>query len=163
MNLTQLALRDLILDTIKNIQKHNPGEIINWVARNLIAKYSLANDYYHTTQFTLDKINALGLEISKRGNKKKTNGYTFEHPIPSKVVFEKLLTTNTDNEFDEILRYSDKIVILSSEEDSLLRKAKLGRAMPNGWRFFDTVYARYDIAGISVLGTKVKMTGAIKR
>ena len=32
MNLIQLALRDLILDTIKNIQKHNPGEIINRVA-----------------------------------------------------------------------------------------------------------------------------------
>ena len=163
MNLIQLALRDLILDTIKNIQKHNPGEIINWVARNLIAKYSLANDYYHTTQFTLDKINALGLEISKRGNKKKANGYTYEHPIPSKVVFEQMLTTNTGNEFDKILRYSDKIVILSSEEDSLLTKAKLGRAMPNGWRFFDAVFSRYDSVGISVLGTKVKMTGAIKR
>ena len=45
MNKIQAALRDQILDTVKNIKKHKVGEILNWLLRNQIAKYSLANDY----------------------------------------------------------------------------------------------------------------------
>ena len=44
MNKIQLALVDQINDTVKNIKKHNVGEILNWILRNQIAKYSLAND-----------------------------------------------------------------------------------------------------------------------
>jgi len=163
MNQTQCALSDLIFDTIKNIQKHDPGEIVNWIARNLIAKYSLANDYYYTTQKTKDHIDSLGLDISKRGNKKKSNGYTFEHPIPAKVVFEELLIAESREKVDEILRFSDRVVILSAEEDSLLTAAKLRRSMPENWRFFDNLYARYDKIGSKVLKTKIEMSGAIKR
>lgn len=71
MNNIQYALRDLIHDTLKNIQKHKAGEIVNWTLRNLIAKYSLANDYYYTTQKTFDFIKQQGLEISNRAIKIK--------------------------------------------------------------------------------------------
>ena len=53
MNKIQAALKDQILDTVKNIKKHKVGEILNWLLRNQIAKYSLANDYYFSTQYTL--------------------------------------------------------------------------------------------------------------
>lgn len=56
MNKIQIALKDQIIDTVKNIKKHNVGEILNWLLRNQIAKYSLANDYYFSTQFTQDHI-----------------------------------------------------------------------------------------------------------
>ena len=62
MNKIQLALKDQILDTVKNIKKHNIGEILNWLLRNQIAKYSLANDYYYSTQFTIDQIKNKGLD-----------------------------------------------------------------------------------------------------
>ena len=91
MNKIQLALKDQILDTVKNIKKHNIGEILNWLLRNQIAKYSLANDYYYSTQFTIDQIKNKGLDISKRSIKIKKNKITYEHPIPSKVVFNLIM------------------------------------------------------------------------
>ena len=98
MNKIQLALKDQILDTVKNIKKHNIGEILNWLLRNQIAKYSLANDYYYSTQFTIDQIKNKGLDISKRSIKTKKNKITYEHPIPSKVVFNLIMEAKNENE-----------------------------------------------------------------
>ena len=91
MNKIQAALRDQILDTVKNIKKHKVGEILNWLLRNQIAKYSLANDYYFSTQFTLDQVKKMNLDVTKRSIKTKKNKITYEHPIPSKVVFNLIL------------------------------------------------------------------------
>ena len=63
MNKIQLALLDLINNTVENIQKHDVGEILNWILRNQIAKYSLANDYYFTTQNTLEHTKNLAIDI----------------------------------------------------------------------------------------------------
>ena len=82
MNKIQLALLDLINNTVENIQKHDVGEILNWILRNQIAKYSLANDYYFTTQNTLEHTKNLGIDISNRNSKSKKNKITFEHPVP---------------------------------------------------------------------------------
>ena len=163
MNKIQAALRDQILDTVKNIKKHKVGEILNWLLRNQIAKYSLANDYYFSTQFTLDQVKKMNLDVTKRSIKTKKNKITYEHPIPSKVVFDLILKAKSEIEIIDILKKTDYIVILSHYEDEKLRAKGLISSMPEGWSFGDNVFARYEKANIEVLTKKIKMTGAIRR
>ncbi len=163
MNKIQAALRDQILDTVKNIKKHKVGEILNWLLRNQIAKYSLANDYYFSTQFTLDQVKKMNLDVTKRSIKIKKNKITYEHPIPSKVVFDLILKAKSEIEIIDILKKTDYIVILSHYEDEKLRAKGLISSMPEGWSYGDNVFARYEKANIEVLTKKIKMTGAIRR
>ena len=163
MNKIQAALRDQILDTVKNIKKHKVGEILNWLLRNQIAKYSLANDYYFSTQFTLDQVKKMNLDVTKRSIKTKKNKITYEHPIPSKVVFDLILKAKSEIEIIDILKKTDYIVILSHYEDEKLRAKGLISSMPEGWSYGDNVFARYEKANIEVLTKKIKMTGAIRR
>jgi len=163
MNKIQAALSDQILDTVKNIKKHKVGEILNWLLRNQIAKYSLANDYYFSTQFTLDQVKKMNLDITKRSIKTKKNKITYEHPIPSKVVFDLILKAKSEIEIIDILKKTDYIVILSHYEDEKLRIKGLISSMPEGWSYGDNVFARYEKANIEVLTKKIKMTGAIRR
>ena len=163
MNKIQAALRDQILDTVKNIKKHKVGEILNWLLRNQIAKYSLANDYYFSTQFTLDQVKKMNLDVTKRSIKTKKNKITYEHPIPSKVVFDLILKAKSEIEIIDILKKTDYIVILSHYEDEKLRAKGLISSMPEGWGYGDNIFARYEKANIKVLTKKIKMTGAIRR
>ena len=163
MNKIQIALKDQIIDTVKNIKKHNVGEILNWLLRNQIAKYSLANDYYFSTQFTQDHIKKKGLDITKRSIKTKKNEITYEHPIPSKVVFNLILKAKNENEIISILKKTDYIVILSHFEDVKLRDKGLVSSMPENWEYGDDVFARYKEASIKVLPKRIKMIGAIRR
>lgn len=163
MNKIQAALRDQILDTVKNIKKHKVGEILNWLLRNQIAKYSLANDYYFSTQFTLDQVKKMNLDVTKRSIKTKKNKITYEHPIPSKVVFDLILKAKSEIEIIDILKKTDYIVILSHYEDEKLRAKGLISSMPEGWGYGDNIFARYEKANIEVLTKKIKMTGAIRR
>ena len=163
MNKIQIALKDQIIDTVKNIKKHNVGEILNWLLRNQIAKYSLANDYYFSTQFTQDHIKKKGLDITKRSIKTKKNEITYEHPIPSKVVFNLILKAKNENEIISILKNTDYIVILSHIEDKKLREIGLVSSMPINWQYGDDTFARYKQAKINILTKKIKMVGAIRR
>lgn len=163
MNKIQAALRDQILDTVKNIKKHKVGEILNWLLRNQIAKYSLANDYYFSTQFTLDQVKKMNLDVTKRSIKTKKNKITYEHPIPSKVVFDLILKAKSEIEIIDILKKTNYIVILSHYEDEKLRAKGLISSMPKGWSYGDNVFARYEKANIKVLTKQIKMAGAIRR
>ena len=163
MNKIQIALKDQIIDTVKNIKKHNVGEILNWLLRNQIAKYSLANNYYFSTQFTQDHIKKKGLDITKRSIKTKKNEITYEHPIPSKVVFNLILKAKNENEIISILKNTDYIVILSHIEDKKLREIGLVSSMPINWQYGDDTFARYKKAKINILTKKIKMIGAIRR
>ena len=159
MNKMQKDISELIFATLDIILRNDAGEILKWVARNLIAKYSLANDHYFTTQKTLLYLTSKGLDIKKRTNKNKKNGYTFEHPIPAKVVLEELLKVKSSEDRLKILKFSDCVVILSNEENKNLRR----QSMPSNWKYFDNLYARYNEAGIKVLNEKIEMVGAVRR
>lgn len=163
MNKIQQALRDQIYDTVKNIKKHNVGEILNWTLRNQVAKYSLANDYYYTTLKTINHLKKLSLDISNRGIKNKKNLITYEHPIPSKIISLELLKNPNLEYINHILQITDKVVILTHEENNLFKTHLLNSKMPNGWTFGDDTFARYKSVGIKVLEEKIKMYGAIKR
>ena len=159
MNKMQKEISELIFATLDIILRNDSGEILKWVARNLIAKYSLANDHYYTTQKTLFYLTSKGVDIKKRYNKNKKNEYTFEHPIPAKIVLEELLKVRKNEDRLKILKFSDCVVILSNEENKNLKRQN----MPSNWQYFDNLYARYDEVGIKVLNEKIEMVGAVRR
>lgn len=178
MNKDKRVATDLLLTALKIIEEYNPGESVNYFARNAIAKYSLANEYYLTTQKMKDFASKNGIDISKRSSKqpmklKKLYGeaYTFEHAIPAVIILEKLnsVFVPTDSLEDnmkkvlKILEYSNVVAILTSEENDILKQNKLNSKMPKDWKFFDNVFARYDAVGIKLLDEKIQMTGALKR
>ena len=163
MNKEQAAFNDNVISTVKNVKKHNVGEALNYTLRNNIAMYSLANDNYSTTQFTLNQMKEKGVDITKRNQKSRKNEYTFEHPIPAKVSFDLILKAKNDEEIISILKSSDQVVILSHSEDKKLNEAGFKSTMPKDWKYGDDVFARYKKVNISILTEKVKMTGGIKR
>jgi hypothetical protein len=103
------------------------------------------------------------LDISNRGIKNKKNLITYEHPIPSKIVSLELLKNPNLEHINHILQITDKVVILTHEENILFKKHLLNSKMPNDWTFGDDTFARYKSVGIKVLQEKIKMHGAIKR
>ena len=167
MNKNQLVLSKHIISMVK-ISKDvdsvgSEPELTNYLLRNAIAKYSLANDNYSTTQFTLNQMKEKGVDITKRNQKSRKNEYTFEHPIPAKVLFDLILKAKNDEEITSILKFSDQVVILSHSEDKKLNEAGFKKTMPKDWKYGDDVFARYKKVNISILTEKVKMTGGIKR
>lgn len=103
------------------------------------------------------------MDITKRSIKTKKNEITYEHPIPSKVVFNLILKAKNENEIISILKNTDYIVILSHIEDKKLREIGLVSSMPINWQYGDDTFARYKKAKINILTKKIKMVGAIRR
>jgi len=54
------------------------------------------------------------------------------------------------------------VVVLRSEDDALRRNG-LARAMPVGWQFGDSPYARYEDAEIELSGLFLQVKGKIQR
>jgi tetrahydromethanopterin S-methyltransferase subunit H len=91
------------------------------------------------------------LDITKRSIKIKKNKITYEHPVPSKVVFNLIMAAKNESEILNILEETDCIVILSHSEDQKLRDRGLISSMPKGWSYGDNIFARYEKANIEVL------------
>ena len=137
---------------------------------NYIAKYSLAKETYLTTEVSLNYLLESGFIQDgrlRRGLKSKKNKFTYEHPVPSNVIGREIVK-NRDNpeQIAKILDWSDKVAILTTEENEKFRLFKLTQKMPEGWEFFsDPQFARYFACGICQedLALEVIMTGQIKR
>ena len=135
---------------------------------NYVAKYSLAKDIYLCTEKAFQHIKQKDLfeESKLLRNRKSGNKFTYEHPIPSKLISKEIVKNRIDHDLvKKILTWTDRIVIITEEEDSMLRKCKLISNMPIGWRFFEgNIFARYHVAGIMDNDFReVTMKGAISR
>ena len=86
-----------------------------------------------------------------------------KHPVPSKVIADEFITKYDPDYINKILVDTDAVVILSHEEDNILKKNGLNKVMPKNWKFGDSIFARYDLCEIKVLEKKIKMKGAIRR
>lgn len=160
---------------IDDFENYYAEHAISYGLRNYVAKYSLSKDQYLITENALDylKVNDLlnkgglrrGVKNSKK-NDKKNNGFTYEHPIPSKIITDEIVKyRNFPNKIIEILNWSDLIVIVTKSEDKCLQKIGLQSNMPDGWRFFsDSQFERYKIAGLLTRQfKKINMYGSIVR
>ena len=137
---------------------------------NYVAKYSLANDKYYTTDYCLSHLkenNFIREAALLRGKKSQKNGFTYEHPVPANVIARRIIQDRKDPEaIKRILESTDRIVVLTSEENERIPK-KLISAMPGGWEFFkNNVFARYFESGILRNETDlhvIDVYGSVKR
>jgi hypothetical protein len=131
---------------------------------NLIAHYSLANEYYYCTDIShkfLEDNHFFDEDRFVSRGSKRNQPLTWEHAIPCNLIgkyFVENHETLTEKDVERCLESVNKVVILTRDEDNLLYK-NLRSKMPVGWKLFeDSWLARYEEVGIMVnQDKKVKM------
>ena len=161
MNERQSAIYKVIctIAKIEDIEKIIHFSEIRYGFINYVAKYSLARDKYFATETSFKTLEAGGfLKNSKllRGAKSKKNGFTYEHPVPANVIAEFILVSRHDpSAIKNILSWTDKIFILTTDENRRLGKS-LVSSMPPDWKIFSSdIFARYVEAGIITNQSKI--------
>ena len=154
---SSIRTKGLTLDNIRDVK---------YVLLNTIARFSLAKDRYLTTEISkahLVEGNYTDGDIMARAKKKMINGFKFEHPVPSKVIFDLIWPVRYDDEaILDILCKTDVVTILTTAENKLLNK--LVQNMPANWSFkTDSMFARYIDAGLEVPTESIQTIGAINR
>ena len=171
MNKIQSIIFETILSILRteNIKDYYKESVISYGMRNYVAKYSLAKDTYFVTKNSflhLEKSGFINKGYLMRGTKSKKNGFTYEHPIPTKVVCDLIIQEpRNEDRIKEILSRTDAVTILTSGEDSLLKK-NLQSKMPIGWTINNgNIFQRYFDVGICSQGLTdyVKVSGKVKR
>ena len=79
---------------------------------------------------------------------------------------EIVRSRNDVRQIAKILDWSDKVTILTADENDMFRLFRLTKKMPDGWQFFsDNQFSRYYVCGIcSIEPTlEITMTGQIVR
>jgi len=96
------------------------------------------------------------INVGKRTSSSKKSidiGFTKEHIIPTKIIFDKLKNSIYENNlemvFDSIMENNFQ-VLLNSDDDEKLNKSGLRSKMPNDWKFGDDPFQRYISAGIDI-------------
>ena len=82
-----------------------------------------------------------------------------------------MLINNSKSEkvLKEILIKTDKVVVLTHEENAKLTEEKLNSSMPQGWKYENALnddskfFARYEKAKIEIPNSKIKVYGALAR
>ena len=73
-----------------------------------------------------------------------------EHSIPVSVIQKILIQQKpkTINDIENILLRFYRLGVLTKHEDDILRLKGLNSKMPTSWDFNDSVFSRYEVAGI---------------
>ena len=150
MNTLQRDIYSVILSIIKidDFDRMYKDHTIRYGLLNYIAKYSLARDSYFATETSLNYLLENGFIQNgrlRRGLKSQKNGFTYEHPVPCNVIGGEIVKNrNNTEQVAKILTWSDKVTVLTAEENEKFKLLKLTRMMPEGWKFFsDPQCARY--------------------
>ena len=177
------VIKSMVLNRILNKEISTPSGKIKMINHgairygflNYVARFSLANDEYLITKdakdllYTKKLINEKGL---LRLKKSKKNGFTYEHPVPSNVIGDLLIhNSKSEKDIKEILIKTDKVVVLTNNENARLSLRKLNSSMPQGWKYKNALnddsefFARYKIANIEIPkpSSKIKVYGALAR
>jgi hypothetical protein len=171
MNYVQKQIYEVIcgICRVENIVEYYPESVIRYGILNYIAKYSLANDRYFVTKKSLEHLNRLNLLSDKklrRGVKSTKLQFTYEHPIPAKVIGEELIKHHKDPEaIKRLLCWTDVVTVLTKDENDILNQ-KFRSEMPPRWKFFeDSQFARYEQSGIATFQdlSTVEVYGKVSR
>tara|TARA_Y100000768_G_scaffold341769_1_gene286405 strand:+ start:1079 stop:1594 length:516 start_codon:yes stop_codon:yes gene_type:complete len=80
-----------------------------------------------------------------------------EHVIPNGIIFRRFVEMSregyTDDELANFLRLNCEVVVITKREQKILDgkdHCNLKDAMPQGWSWDDSRFARLDIAGIEI-------------
>jgi hypothetical protein len=75
-----------------------------------------------------------------------------EHVVPRTLLAERALDmTNAEDIIDLFTKYSI-CVLVTPDDDALLRKNGLRKTMPEDWKWGDEPFARYSATGIDIFG-----------
>lgn len=135
---------------------------------NYVAKFSLANDTYLITKRCKKHLIEQGLLKNgrlRRGKKGRKNKFTFEHPIPSNVISDLVLSHRNDEKMiKKILLKTDLVTVLTYEENSILDKNLLASKMPTNWSLnTGDFFARYTSSNLEIPTDRIEVYGAIAR
>jgi len=90
-----------------------------------------------------------------RNKKKDFTDLRHEHLMPRKVIKEKILTTDKSKEaILEILNLYSYAVVITKEEDKVLKEKGLNTSMPDSFYKTGRMLDRYDNTGIVVLNVE---------
>lgn len=171
MNINQKKLFDLIVGifSIENIEDYYSEAFIRYGILNYIARYSLASDQYFVTKKSLAHLKSLGVlkeNKLRRGVKSKSLKFTYEHPVPAKIIGDEIIKNCKDpGLIEKILMYTDVVTVLTKDENDILNQ-KFRSRMPVNWKFFqDSPFARYEQSGIGQFQdfSKIQVYGPIAR
>jgi hypothetical protein len=170
-NLDQIALRKWIsaglnIEEVREL-RGDAGYLLN----NMIAKYTLAADFYVISENALFEFRRRRIDLSvtyprrafygKRGG---DNPFIYEHAIPAGVVRDELFRIRGSSEsVAKTLARSGQVAVLLREEDRKIRAAGLNSRMPASWKFRDDPLARYKAVGIKLSNEVLWVSGAICR
>jgi len=152
---------------------------LDYVLRNIIAKYVSSASHYHVTagaatliannrELQMEVENDLPINMKKYFYGKK-HPTVLEHMIPAAVIAKKLMEIRTEGlsrvGVEQIMRSSGSVAIMLRDEDAMLTNHpfKLKSKMPPHWTYGDSALARYDAAGIKLSNYLVRRGNKIFR
>lgn len=170
-NSDQIALRKWIIAGLQITEVRELHGDAGYLLNNMIAKYTLAADYYAISRAALQEFNNQAVDLSsvyprrtfygKRGGK---NPFIYEHAVPAGFVREELLKIfNNPAAISQTLSSAGQVAVLLRHEDQQIREAGLNSKMSFGWKFGDNPLARYEAVGIQLSNEVLRVTGAICR
>jgi len=94
------------------------------------------------------------ITIGESVNRTKENTYR-EHIVPCIMIYNQAVTMTMEKrpvtEIAQMIKNNLAIVLITKEEaDKLDNELDMQTSMPEGWRFGDDIFARLNVAGISL-------------
>lgn len=164
----QIALRRWITAGLQIPEVRSLNGDAGYLFSNMIAKYTLAASVYRISSMALkwfhDNNVDLSVEYARSRFYGKSSDLMYEHSIPASVLRDILLHSDCSKEsVQDILNQSGYVVVVMRSEDDILSRHGLGRKMPFSWHFGDNPFARYEVVGIEISNTFLKVKGKIQR
>ena len=136
---------------LKNKENDFIKVLLNELNSNQESLFKSCAPLTYKSKFPGNKVN-----VGKRSSLSKITidvGFTKEHIIPTKIIFNSLKTSILENRvesgFDFIMKDNFQ-VLLNSDDDEKLNKVGLRSNMPLNWKFGDDPFQRYSQAGIDL-------------
>ena len=164
----QVALRRWITSGLQIPEVRSLNGDAGYLFSNMIAKYTLAASAYRVSSQALswfcdNKID-LSMVYARSRFYGKSSPLMYEHSIPSSIIRSLLLEAEPSAEsVQKVLKQSGFVVVIMRTEDEALMRHGLARRMPDSWAFGDNPFARYQVAGIKLSNTYLKVKGKIQR
>ncbi|MDF1878427.1 hypothetical protein JHD46_02100 [Sulfurimonas sp. SAG-AH-194-C20] len=93
--------------------------------------------------------------INIKNKQKDFSGLRHEHIMPRKLIKEKILASNKSKEVIlEILNKYSHAVIITKEEDQILKDMGFNQSMPESFNQTEEILDRYDGSGIEIIDVR---------
>lgn len=158
-----------IIESIETIVRKVRGQAIKPIARE-VSERNIFEKIAKRFKYFIDNEDGFGLEnarsllesdsvdhlitIGESVNRTKENTYR-EHIVPCILIYNQAVTMTMEKrpvtEVAQMIKNNLAIVLITNEEaDKLDNELDMQTSMPEGWKFGDDIFARLNVAGISL-------------